>query len=48
MRPADQVNIEILGEFLDHILSEGVTDATLVLPPSFDFWVGIRPEQVAE
>jgi hypothetical protein len=48
MRAADQVDVEILGEFLYHVLAEGVTYAPLVLPPALDVRVGVGPQEIAE
>jgi hypothetical protein len=48
MRATDEVDVEVLREFLDHVLSEGVTDAALVLAPSFDLGIRVRPKEVAK
>ena len=45
---ADQVYVEILQEFLNNVLAEGVADASLVFAPALDVGVGIGPEQIAK
>lgn len=48
MCATDQVYVEILQEFLNNVLAEGITDASLIFAPALDVRVGIGPQQIAK
>ena len=43
-----QVQVVSVEEFGDHISSECEADSSVVLSPSLDVLVGVRPEQITE
>ena len=47
MGPAHEIDVMLLTEFLDHVLSKNKRDPSFVLTPSGDIvWIG--PQKVAE
>jgi hypothetical protein len=48
MSSADQVDIMLLGECRHDFLSESERNTSIVLTPSLDILIGIRPEEVAK
>jgi len=45
---ADEVHVVLLQEFAHNVWAEGEGNTTVVLAPSGDILVGVRPEQVAK
>ena len=48
MSSANQVQVVSVEEFGDHVSSECEADSSVVLSPSLDILVGVRPEQITE
>jgi hypothetical protein len=48
MSSTNQVNIKFGKIIYDHILSKSIAYVSLVFSPTSDFWVGIRPKDIAQ
>ena len=48
MSSTDQVDLVLVGELSDDVLAKREADAAVVIAPIRDFFVRIRPKQVAK